>query len=196
MSLDYQEVLDFWFDGEPLGSEQRARWWQKKPATDREIQRRFSAVITKVYEGLHEEWSKTPDGRLAAIICLDQFPRNIYRHSGKAFSFDEKALFLTLEGLNLGHDIQLDMLGKTFFMMPLMHDESLDSQDRCVEFYEAAVANTEGDLNKYLKGSLDFALRHREIIERFGRYPHRNKLLGRQSSVEEDVFMAQPGSSF
>ena len=196
MGVHYQSVLDYWFAGEPLGDEQRARWWQKKPAVDHEIKANFAALIPRVHDGLHEDWSQTAKGRLAAIICLDQFPRNIYRQSAKAFSFDEKALFLTLEGLNIGHDIKLDLLEKTFFMMPLMHDESLDSLDRCVEFYEAAVASSSGALNKYLKGSLDFALRHREIIEQFGRYPHRNKILGRVSSADEEAFLTQPGSSF
>ncbi len=196
MGVNYQDVLDYWFDGEALGDEQRARWWQKKAVTDHEIRQRFSSLIPRVHDGLHEEWGQTPKGRLAAIICLDQFPRNIYRNSAKAFSFDERALFLTLEGLNLGHEIKLDLLEKTFFMMPLMHDESLDSLDRCVDFYESAVAGSSGALQKYLKGSLDFALRHRDIIEQFGRYPHRNKVLGRASTADEETFLAQPGSSF
>ncbi|WP_263078904.1 DUF924 domain-containing protein [Endozoicomonas sp. Mp262] len=196
MDVDYHEVLEFWFAGEILGSEQRSRWWQKKEAVDLSIKQRFASLIPQVHDGLHEEWAQTPEGRLAAIICLDQFPRNIYRNSAKAFSFDDKALFLTLEGLNSSHDIKLDLLERTFFMMPLMHDESLDSQDRCVEFYEDAVTASSGELQQYLKGSLEFALRHREIIERFGRYPHRNKVLGRQNTAEEEYFLTQPGSSF
>lgn len=196
MHRDYHEVLDFWFAGEAMGREQRARWWQKKPAVDQIIRERFASLIAPVHDGLHAQWSQTPEGRLAAIICLDQFPRNIYRHSARAFSFDDRALFLTLEGLNLSHDIKLEPLERTFFMMPLMHDESLDSQDRCVDFYEDAVAASSGALRQYLEGALEFAIRHREIIERFGRFPHRNKLLGRLSSAEEEDFLTQPGSSF
>lgn len=196
MHIEYQDVLDYWFAGTYLGSEQRSRWWQKKAATDNEIQQRFGSLIATVADSLHEEWAKTAQGRLAAIICLDQFPRSIYRHSGRAFSFDEKALFLTVEGLNCGHDIKLDVLEKTFFMMPLMHDESLDSQDRCVEFYESVIASTTDDLNIYLRSAYDFALRHREIIEKFGRYPHRNHVLGRHGTPEEELFLSQLDSSF
>ena len=191
MESNYQDVLDYWFNGKQLGREQRSRWWQKKMMVDQEIKHRFSGLVAEIYEGLHEHWSQSPQGRLAAIICLDQFPRSIYRDSGKAFSFDEKALYLTLEGLKKGDQMALTPLEKTFFMMPLLHDESLDSQDRCVEYYEQAVVNAEGEMGGYLSGVLDFARRHRDIIERFGRFPHRNKLLGRKNTVDEDVFLTQ-----
>ncbi|MDP0588367.1 MAG: DUF924 family protein [Candidatus Endonucleobacter bathymodioli] len=195
MSLDHQKVLDYWFQGEPLGRSQRARWWQQQAEIDHEIRQEFGDLIVKLSDGLHIEWSETAHGRLAAIVCFDQFSRNIYRNSAKAFSFDEKALFLTVEGINLGHDTKLNMFERTFFMMPLMHDESMDSQDRCIEFYESVVG-IKGEFNQYVKEVLGFALRHREVIESFGRYPHRNKVLGRQSTEEEVSFLRQMGFPF
>ena len=196
MHMQWKPVLDFWFQGESLGKEQLSRWWKKDEQVDEWIKVHFAHLIDEVAGVLYESWAQTPEGRLAAIICLDQFPRNCYRGSGRSFQYDGKAIGLVNEGLALGHDQALTPLQRSFFIMPLMHDEGLSSQNRCIALFEALVAETQGAIKQYLSGSLDYARKHAVIIERFGRYPHRNKLLNRESTEEEIVFLQQPDSSF
>lgn len=196
MSKHWQPVLDFWFQGETLSDEQVHRWWKKDETVDAWIKQQYAPLIEEVYHHLYEEWGQTAKGRLAAIICLDQFSRNAYRDSAQAFQYDHRAKQLTNEGLALGQDKDLGLLERSFFIMPLMHDEDLASQKRCIAFFEALVADSQGGMRQYFSGSLEFARKHGEIIERFGRYPHRNVLLGRESTQDETLFLQEPGSSF
>ncbi|OED40193.1 hypothetical protein ACH42_17610 [Endozoicomonas sp. (ex Bugula neritina AB1)] len=196
VSEGWQSVLDFWFQGELLSDEQIHRWWKKDEKVDAWIKQQYSGLIDDIYDHLHQSWGQTAQGRLAAIICLDQFTRNAYRGDGKSFQYDDRAKQLADEGLSQGHDKQLSLIERSFFIMPLMHDEDLASQKRCIAFFEALVADSEGALEKYFSGSLAFARKHSEIIERFGRYPHRNNFLGRESTQDELIFLEQPGSSF
>ena len=131
------------------------------------------------------EWRKNPKGRLAEIIVLDQFSRNIYRGLPESFIADPQALTLAQEAVAGGHD-ELEPLEKTFLYMPFMHSESLLIQDQSVRLFE----------NLGNENNLDYAIKHREVIQRFGRFPHRNSILGRPSTVEETEFLTQPGSSF
>ena len=196
MIEQWQEVLGFWFQGETLSKEQIRRWWEKDEKVDEWIKQQFSVRIEETYEYLYKSWSETAQGRLAAIICLDQLSRNAYRGSAQSFQYDKRAKQLTDEGLKLDHDKELSLLERSFFIMPLMHDEELSSQKRCIAYFEELVAASEGALRDYFSGSLNFAIKHCEIIQRFGRYPHRNKILGRESTLEERAFLQQPGSSF
>lgn len=193
---DFQAVLDFWFEGEDLGQVQMERWWKKNPEVDQLIRQRFASLVDKLYQGLSLRWLEAPESCLAAIICLDQFPRNMYRETGRSYQYDALALDLTEQGLQKGFDRSLSPLERAFFIMPLMHDESLASQERCVSLFSELVSETEGSLKLYLEGGLDFAGQHRDIIARFGRYPHRNLILGRDSTPEEMNFLKEPGSSF
>ncbi|AMO56805.1 hypothetical protein GZ77_02440 [Endozoicomonas montiporae] len=194
--MSSQQVLDFWFAGETLGKAQIKRWWHKDPAADAEITSRFSELVTDVHQQLGDKWSEQAEGRLAAIICLDQFPRNMYRGDPRSFYYDQKALELCQQGINEGAYSDLPPLWQTFFFMPLMHSEKLSDQNDCVEWFARLVEQTDGALKEYLSGSLDFARKHQGIVQRFGRYPHRNEILGRESTPEELTFLSQPGSSF
>lgn len=193
---DFQAVLDFWFEGEALGQVQMERWWKKTPEVDRLIRQRFASLVDELYQGLSQRWSESPKSCLAAIICLDQFSRNMYRETRQSFQYDALALELAEQGLQKGFDRSLSPLERAFFIMPLMHDESLTSQERCISLLSELVCETEGQLERYLEGSLDFARKHHDIIARFGRYPHRNNILGRESTPEELEFLKEPGSSF
>lgn len=194
--MKWQNVLDFWFAGESLGREQITRWWKKSDEVDADIRRRFASLVDDVYQHLGDKWSETPEGRLSAIICLDQFPRNMFRNTPGSFKYDGKALALCKKGLQLGHNQQLPPLWQTFFLMPLMHSESLEDQDLCMAEFSKLAASAEDVVKDYIAGSLTFAEKHREIIRRFKRYPHRNAILQRASSAEEEAFLLEPGSSF
>ena len=175
------DVLAFWFNElEP------ARWWQKDQELDREIAERFGSLHARAAQCELYTWRETAAGRLAEIIVLDQFSRNIYRDTPAAFACDPLALGLAQEAVAAGADDKLTAVQQSFLYMPYMHSESLAIHEQAVRLYS----------RPGLEFNLDFELRHQRIIERFGRYPHRNAILGRESTAEEIEFLGQPGSSF
>ena len=188
-----QKVLNYWFG--PLGSETdgqiRALWFEKNDATDAEIRERFGALIEQALGRGLSGWETTPLGRLALIIVLDQFTRNVFRDSARAFAGDAQALQAALVLLESAAFAQLEPLQRWFVLMPLEHAEDLAMQQRCVAEFEALTA-----LDARLAGALDYARRHLQVIERFGRFPHRNQVLGRPSTAQELSYLAQPGSGF
>lgn len=176
-----EAVLDFWFkEIEPK------QWWVKDLEFDQLITTRFESLHKKAVLGELYEWRDTAKGRLAEIIILDQFSRNMYRDTPKSFAYDAQALTLSQEAIRQGFDQELTPLERSFLYMPFMHSESLKIHEVAVELFKA-----NGIENNY-----EFELKHKVIIERFGRYPHRNEILGRTSTAEEIDFLKQPGSGF
>ena len=175
------EVVRYWF--ETLSPED---WYGAPPEVDAEIARRFGKVYESLSDAVPEAWLQTPQGRLAAILVLDQLPRNIYRGTSQAFATDDKALALSKDAIAAGADRELPPEQRAFLYMPFQHAEDLAEQRRSLELFEAL-----GNPN-----NLDFAVRHYDIIARFGRFPHRNEVLGRASTLEELAFLKEPGSSF
>jgi len=197
MTVSSDEVLDLWFG--PPGSPPLAassKWWAKDPAFDQEIKERFESTHALAAAGKLDAWKATPRGRLALVILLDQFSRNMYRGDPRSFAQDARARDLALEALDSGEDRKLPPLERGFMYMPLMHAEDSDLQRKCIAAFAILADKAPPDLTKYVANNLDFAKRHAEIIERFGRFPHRNDLLGRESTPEEIAFLKQPGSSF
>lgn len=176
-----ETVLDFWFS--ELTSKD---WFVKSDDIDRRITERFSGLHLALSRGVSEEWRATPEGRLALVIVFDQFPRNIYRGSPLAFATDGLALKEAKAALAVGADKAIGEDRRFFFYMPFEHAEDLVEQDRCVGLFEAL-----GNANY-----LDYANKHYDIIERFGRFPHRNPILGRTSTPEEKAYLAEPGAGF
>lgn len=177
----WQPVIEFWFL--ELKPEQ---WWVKDPELDQQIERRFADYLQAAKSHRLATWRDQPRGRLAEIIVLDQFSRNIYRDTPEAFAADEQAVQLTQKAIESGDDLSLTADERSFIYMPLMHSEDPHIHLLAVEkFTELGNEN-----------NLQFELKHKEIIDRFGRYPHRNKILGRESTLEEIEFLKQPGSSF
>jgi len=175
------DILTFWFEEcEPKD------WFKKDDAFDALLKDKFGALVEKALEGEMADWPKSLDGRLALILLADQFTRNIYRDTPKAFAGDDIALKLTLEALDEGLIEQYEGDKRQFMLTPLMHSESLDIQNRSIKAYEQ-YGSEQG---------LDYAHRHRDIIVRFGRYPHRNEILNRTSTTEEIEFLKGPNSSF
>ena len=195
-----EEVLDFWFG--QLDEEGRARpevsqrWFQKSDAFDEEIRRRFEGLYEEIAAGEHREWLQSPRGRLAYVIVLDQFSRNMFRDTPKMYALDDTALEVALEGIEADEEQQLAFAERPFLYMPLMHSESLEMQERCVELFEQFRDELQGEKRERIEYNLTYAVDHLKIVERFGRFPHRNQILGRPSSEEEIEFLKQPGSSF
>lgn len=178
---DADGVLTFWF--EELQPKQH---FVQSAALDRQIRERFSDLHQAAIACELWIWRASARGRLAEVIVLDQFSRNIYRHHADAFKGDQLALCLAQEAISLGVDQTLEPFLRSFLYMPFMHSESKVIQVQSVRLFE-----TPG-----MESNLSFALRHREIVDRFGRYPHRNETLGRESTAEELAFLCEPGSSF
>lgn len=175
------EVLDFWFV--ELESKQ---WFVKDPLLDSMIETRFAALLKSARSGELYAWRDSPEGRLAEIILLDQFSRNIFRDLPEAFSADPIALILAQEAVRSGADQELEPTQRAFLYMPYMHSESRLIHERAVELFS----------QPGLEYNLEFEHKHKVIIDRFGRYPHRNRILGRTSTPEELEFLQQPNSSF
>ena len=174
-------VLDFWF--REILSEQ---WYKKDPAFDETIRDRFETTVTAALASRLDNWANNADGCLALILLLDQFTRNIYRDTPRAFSGDEMGLALSLRCAEREYLSHEDPAYRQFMLMPMMHSEDLAIQERSLPLFE--------NLTNPL--TYEYAVKHRDIIARFGRFPHRNAILGRPSSDEELEFLKTPGSSF
>ena len=193
-------LLDYWFGSETddarLAAQQAALWWGKSPATDADIRTRFAPLLPKAEAGALDSWRDSAEGLLALILLTDQFPRNSYRDTARAFAFDRMALQLTLQGLSAGQDQMLSPIRRVFFYLPLEHAEDSAHQAHSVQLFRTLADTVPDSQQTVFAGFADYAQRHQAILARFGRFPHRNALLGRTSSAEENAFLAQPGSSF
>jgi len=191
--FDWKEILDFWFgdldeNGLP-DSFHRNRWFRSSKRFDQEIRRRFLSMVLFASEQGLDHWRKAPGGRLAEIILLDQFSRNIFRGGALAFEQDKLANKLCKEAMRKGYDMSLSPVQRAFIYMPLEHAERLEDQVLSVECYEQLVASTSGVLQDFMKSFLQSAQDHKGIIERFGRFPHRNQALGRTSTEAEKDYL-------
>ncbi len=174
-------ILKFWFE-----EIDRSLWFKKDDEFDQLLIERYGDLHTQAAQGELYIWRETAQGRLAEIIVLDQFSRNMFRNSAKAFAQDGMALVLAQEAIRVADDLILNTMQRTFLYMPFMHSESLAIHDIAVELFT----------RNGIQNNLDFELKHKAIIERFGRYPHRNAVLDRKNTPQEFDFLNQPGSSF
>ncbi len=185
-----QEVLFFWFGAPPEHGKRHKRWFEKDPAFDREIAERFLALYETAAAGRLAKWKERPADCLALILVLDQFPRNMFRGTARAFAADPLALETARHALAQRFDRAFLPVERLFAYLPFEHSERLEDQLVACELIKPLQAFPE------TADAYPYALAHREIIERFGRFPHRNAILGRKSSAEEIEFLKQPGSSF
>lgn len=196
----WKEILDFWFgelDEQGLpDSFHRNRWFRSSRSFDREIRRRFFSMVLIASEGGLEHWRTSAGGTLAEIILLDQFTRNIHRGSALAFGHDRQARQICRTAMGQGQDLALSGLMRAFFYMPLQHSERREDQLEGVACLEQLVASEQGVLKDFLGSFLQSALDHQAIVERFGRFPHRNEALGRTSTAEERHYLENSGRRF
>lgn len=195
-----EEVLAFWF-GPPgnaaeVAGRQRWLWFGKSPAADRAVTERYADTLVAAAAGGLDHWSATPRGRLALVVVLDQFPHHIHRDRAEAFATDAPALEHSLAALGNGEERDLAPIERVFMYLPLEHAESLPLQERSVALYQVLAETAAADERPLFDDFLDYARRHRDVVARFGRFPHRNAVLGRPSSDAELEFLKQPGSRF
>ena len=194
------EVLRFWLGAVPLDAQamqaMQACWFQKDDAFDTELRRRFLPTIEAARAGQLAHWADAPEHWLALLIVLDQFPRNAYRGHPDSFASDALALEVAQDGIARGDDQRLPPMARIFCYLPLEHAEDADCQARSVALFQALCDAPDAEPKTFFEVTLDFARKHQDVIERFGRFPHRNGILGRVSTAEERVYLAQPGAGF
>jgi len=192
-------LLEFWF-GDPGDPENVARrhklWFQATPADDRTIQARFAGLHQRAARGDLDDWSATPHGLLALVVVLDQFSRNLYRATALAFANDGKSLALAQDAVRRGCDRPLQVVERAFLYMPFQHSEDVADQRRSVGLYQALVDDSPTELGTFARDTYRHAVLHCEIVERFGRFPHRNAPLGRTSTPQEADYLEQGGHRF
>lgn len=195
-----EEILSYWFgqvEDTMLPSAHRTEiWFGRKKETDEEIKLKFSEDYKKAVAGEYADWEQDPHGTLALIILFDQFSRHLFRQTGLAFGQDQKALDLCLQGIQKEFDHSLSLIERVFFYLPLEHAENLEMQTTSVRAFQILVNLSFPETRSIYENFLNYAIKHYEVIKRFGRFPHRNILLGRPSTAEEIEFLKTPGSSF
>ncbi|MBC8028185.1 MAG: DUF924 domain-containing protein [Steroidobacteraceae bacterium] len=199
------DILDYWFGQGPLDSarltERTAFWFggdgaEKTAARDADIREKLEPLLLRAARGEFDSWAATPRRRLALILLFDQVPRNIYRGTANSFAFDTKSLSLAVEGLHLAADQALDPAERMFFYLPLEHAESLEAQDAAVKAFERLADEAPAELREFFAYTLKYAHGHRDIVAKFGRFPHRNEALRRDSTPAEIEWLASGGERF
>ena len=194
------DVLAFWFgdamSGAPAAQARNKHWFTYDPAFDAQILRRFGYLPEQAAAGNLDGWMAHAEPALARTIVLDQFPRNLYRHDSRAFAFDRLALQASLAAVERGDDVRVHPLRAAFFYLPFEHAEDLAMQERAVVLFEALRMRASAGCESQFAGFADYACRHRDVIARFGRFPHRNALLGRPNTPEEQRYLEQGGERF
>jgi uncharacterized protein (DUF924 family) len=193
------DILDFWFGRQPYDAArlaERTTFWfggdgaQAQAARDELIRSKLEPLLERAARGEFATWSASPRRRLALILLFDQVPRNAYRGTAAAFAFDREALTLSIEGLQLAADAALHPLERVFFYLPLEHAESLEAQDAAISSFERLVTEAPPELRDYCAYTAGYAKKHRDVIEKFGRFPHRNSVHGRANTAAETEWLA------
>ncbi|MEM1086930.1 MAG: DUF924 family protein [Pseudomonadota bacterium] len=196
-----QDVLDYWLgdathDAEAADTKMKL-WFQKSAATDADIANRFLDLMAPLADGLAYDWADHgPQHRLAAIIAIDQFSRNLFRDSKHAFANDHIALGLTKDALLKGEDKTISEVERIFLYLPLEHSERMTDQDLSVQMYTNLAKQARPDFKALCENTLDYAIRHRDVIDQYGRFPHRNAILKRPNTDAETEYLSQPGAGF
>jgi len=193
--VEIADILEFWFgptwrDG-TVSDADRKRWWVKSPELDEEIRESFAETHGEIVAGNRENWLESAEGALAYVIVLDQFSRNMFRDSAAMYANDARATAAAGAAVEAGFDRQLSDTLRMFLYMPFMHAEDLAAQNRCVELFEALATESER-----FRGNVGYAVQHRDIVAEFGRFPHRNKILDRAMTPEEQRFLDEGGATF
>jgi uncharacterized protein (DUF924 family) len=199
------QILEYWFSNLDENTRLKTdsplfrRWFGKDEATDREIRERFEQDFLRAVPGEFDNWEGSPRGSLALVLLFDQFPRNMFRGTSRAFQTDPRALTICLRSIEEGFDRRLILIQRMFLYMPMMHAESIEVQEKSKQHFGMLVeeARQKSSVNvEFFAYSYEYAVKHAVIIERFGRYPHRNESLGRESTLAEIEFLKGPDSSF
>ena len=199
MNTEILTIYDYWFgtikNGTTVNDRSRL-WFGGDPQTDEYIRNHFEPLLLQAESGLLDHWADSPQGCMARIILLDQFPLNMYRRSARAFEFEDLALKTCLNGLERSYTEELSYIEKTFFYLPLEHSEDSRHQAESVRLYQQLYETAAEPHKNHAKRTLNYAIKHKNIIDRFGRFPHRNSVLGRHSTQEEIDFLQDQANRF
>ncbi len=194
------QINEFWI-GEAAYDAQASKtrtklWYMSTPADDEALRARFGSTLELAAAGELDNWQSTAAGSLALVILLDQFSRNLHRGTAGAFANDPRAQKVTHAAIANGQHLTLSYIGRTFLYHPFHHSEAIEDQDACVALYQALLAAAEPAWHEQLQDFLDYSIEHREVIRQFGRFPHRNEVLGRESTAEEQAYLAGGASRY
>jgi uncharacterized protein (DUF924 family) len=199
-TADAEDVLDFWFADAATGPEAIGRrnriWFRGGAPFDHACTNQFGAALAAAAGGKLDHWMASPRARLALIVLLDQFSRNVYRGTAAAYRQDARALAACIDGIEQGHDRELSPIERVFFYMPLEHAEDRGVQALSVQHFEALALEAPAELREELLANAGYARQHRDIVEKFGRFPHRNTVLGRACTADEDLYLAGDAPRF
>ena len=202
MNEDIDRIMRFWFgsDNVDVIETRDDFWFGANSRVDQQIKRQFSALVMSAYQQELTNWAMTAKGSLALIVLLDQFTRNIYRGNGRAFAYDKQARAISLQGIERGHDLQLSSSERIFYYLPLEHSELMSDQKQCVQLFKRLAHNVNkkyaGKYEQRFNAYVEYAVLHYKIIDDFGRFPHRNDLLGRESTQAELKYLIEGGATF
>lgn len=195
-----EELLDLWFGDNPddssVAAEKKDLWWGHSPETDELLREKFATASLSAGVGVLDHWTGSPQGRLALILLLDQIPRAIHRGQPEAFALDSDARKVASQGLASGADLLLRPIERVFFYMPFEHSEDLADQEQSVDLFRKLSETVPDGDRETFDYFLEYAVRHHAVVARFDRFPHRNAILGRDSTAEEIEFLKTPGSAF
>ena len=187
------EILDFWIGraaDDPKAARDRGKlWYQSTPESDEDLRRRFGEDLASAERGELDHWQDTASGALALVILLDQFSRNLYRGTARAFANDSRALAIAENAIAAGRDLEMPWIGRAFLYHPFEHSERLDRQERSVELFQGLVDDAPPEWKDELKGFLEYAIEHCGVVRQFGRFPHRNEVMERQSTDAEKAYL-------
>lgn len=196
--MEPQEILEFWFGKDlkknPLKNAKD--WFTKNPEFDEEIREQFKPTLEKIAAGEHADWNLSPQGSMAYILVTDQFPRNMFRNLPESFQYDPLALTVLKHGIEQGFDQELSWIERCFYYLPFEHAEDLEMQEASLLAFQNLQRSIPKQYLDHGDEVYDYAIKHWEIIKKFGRFPHRNLILQRESTPEEIEFLKKPGSSF
>lgn len=199
-SRKINEILAFWFDASVKDAaeipKRMSLWFGSDEKTDEEIAGRFAQLVADARDGKLDSWLQVSRGRLALVLLLDQFPRNLFRGKAEAFATDDRALSICEQSISDGRLLEVTPIEQTFLLMPMQHSESKDVQRRSVHEFEQLLSRVDESSHEHFAGFLKYARLHHDIIERFGRFPHRNAILGRTNTEEEHEYLADDAPRF
>ena len=202
MNEDIDNIIRFWFGSENIDVIEARDdfWFSTNSQLDQEIKRDFSALVASAYKQDLANWAETAKGSLALLVLLDQFTRNIYRGTGRAFAYDEQTRAICLQGIERGFDLELSSSERVFYYLPLEHSELMSDQKQCVQLFKRLAHNVDekyaGKYQQRFNAYVEYAVLHYKIIDDFGRFPHRNDLLGRESTQAELKYLIEGGATF
>lgn len=199
MNDQQKAIYDFWFGDlltNPDAEDRSAFWYMGGEKVDRDIRERFEHLVIKAQSHELDSWRETAPGSLALIILLDQFPLNIYRGDARAYASEQYSVSICLDGIAKGQDRELGFHERVFFYLPLEHSEDADHQELSLKYFTQLTEEAPDDMKDAAKGTLQYAIDHKATIDQFGRYPHRNKALGRVSTPEEIAYLEGGGATY